>query len=84
MNAVDEPLYRLLGSTLTAAALEEGKAGAYRFREDDEGSAAFLADPRADKIAMKIDFAAHPPVAGLKAPTITDLEIDFGAGLDGR
>ncbi len=76
-NKVDEPLYALLGSTLTAAALEEGKAGAYRFREDDEGSAAFLAAPSADKIAMKIDFAAHPPVAGLKRPTalITDAQI---------
>lgn len=76
-NKVDEPLYRLLGSTLTAAALEEGRAGAYRFREDDEGSAAFLAAPTADKIAMKIDFAAHPKVAGLKSPTalITDAQI---------
>ncbi len=76
-NKVDEPLYRLLGSTLTAAALQEGRSGAYRFRADDEGSAAFLADPKAEKIAMKIDFAAHPPVAGLKAPTalITDAQI---------
>jgi len=76
-NKVDEPLYALLGSTLTAAALEEGKAGAYRFREDDEGSAAFLADPKPEKIAMKIDFAAHPPVAGLASPTalITDAQI---------
>lgn len=76
-NKVDEPLYRLLGSTLTAAALQEGIAGAYRFREDDEGSAGFLAAPSADKIALKIDFAAHPRVAGLKAPTalITDAQI---------
>ena len=76
-NKVDEPLYALLGSTLTAAALEEGKGGAYRFRADDEGSVAFLADPKPDKIAMKIDFAAHPAVAGLKAPTalITDAQI---------
>lgn len=76
-NKVDEPLYQLLGSTLTAAALEEGKSGAYRFRADDEGSAAFLADPKTDKIALKIDFAAHPSVAGLKAPTalITDAQI---------
>lgn len=76
-NKVDEPLYRLLGSTLTAAALEEGKAGAYRFRADDEGAAAFLTNAKSDKIAMKIDFAAHPPVAGLKAPTalITDAQI---------
>ena len=76
-NSVDEPLYRLLASTLTAAALEEGKSGAYRFRPDDDGSAAFLADPKADKVAMKIDFAAHPLVAGLKEPTalITDAQI---------
>lgn len=76
-NTVGEPLYQLLGSTLTAASLEEGKSGAYRFAADDDGSAAFLADPRADKIAMKIDFAAHPAVAGLKQPTalITDAQI---------
>lgn len=76
-NMVDEPLYQLLGSTLAAAALEEGKTGAYRFRPDDEGASAFLSDPKADKIAMKIDFAAHPPVAGLKAPSalITDAQI---------
>ncbi len=76
-NAVDEPLYQLIGSTLTLAALEEAKSGAYRFRADDEGSAAFLADPRPDKIASKIDFAAHPVVAGLKAPTalVTDAQI---------
>lgn len=77
VNKVDEQLYQLLGSTLTAAALAEGKAGAYHFRADDEGAAAFLANAKADKIAMKIDFAAHPPVSGLKAPTvlITDAQI---------
>ncbi len=78
-NAVDEPLYALLGSTLTALALEEGKTGAYRFRPDDEAAAAFLADPKAEKVAMKIDFAAHPPVAGLAAPTalVTDAQISY-------
>lgn len=76
-NKADEPLYRLLGSTLTAAVLEEGKSGAYQFRPDDDGAAAFLADPKPENIAMKIDFAAHPVVAGLKAPTalITDAQI---------
>lgn len=76
-NKVDEPLYQLIGSTLTAAALEEGKGGAYRFRADDTGSADFLADPRPEKIALKIDFAAHPRVGALKAPTvlITDAQI---------
>jgi hypothetical protein len=76
-NKVDEPLYALLGSTLAAAALDEGKAGAYRFRADDDGASSFLADPRPEKIALKIDFAAHPAVAGLAAPTalITDAQI---------
>jgi len=76
-NAVDEPLYHLLGSTLTAAALEEGKSGAYRFRADDSGSADFLADPQPGRVALKIDFAAHPAVAGLKTPTVlvTDAQI---------
>ncbi|MBI4059848.1 MAG: hypothetical protein HY403_00305, partial [Elusimicrobia bacterium] len=69
-NAVNEPLYQLLSSTLAAAAIEEAKAGAYRFRPDDEGAAAFLADPKAEKLAMKIDFAAHPPVSGLAVPTV--------------
>ena len=76
-NAVDEPLYQLIGSTLTAASIEEAKSGSFRFRADDEGASAFLADPRADKIALKIDFAAHPAVAGLKAPTalVTDAQV---------
>jgi len=76
-NKVDEPLYALLGSTLSAVALEEGRSGAYRFRADDEGSLGFLSDPTPSKVSMKIDFAAHPPVAGLKAPTalITDAQI---------
>ena len=76
-NAVDEALYALIGSTLTAAAVEEAKSGALRFRADDEGAAAFLADPRPEKVALKIDFAAHPAVAGLRAPTalVTDAQI---------
>ena len=76
-NSVDEALYALIGSTLTAVAVEEAKSGGLRFRSDDEGATAFLADPRPDKVAMKIDFAAHPAVAGLRAPTalITDAQI---------
>ena len=69
VNMVDEPLYQRLGSTLTASAVEEAKSGAYRFRPDDEGSAAFLADPKPENVTLKIDFAAHPKVAGLEAPT---------------
>ncbi len=69
VNMVDEPLYQRLGSTLTASAVEEVKSGAYRFRPDDEGSAAFLADPKPENVTLKIDFAAHPKVAGLAAPT---------------
>lgn len=68
-NAVDEPLYRRLDAALAAAAVEEGKSGAYRFRPDDEGAAAFLADPGPEKVTLKIDFAARPRIAGLSAPT---------------
>ena len=76
-NKVDEALYALIGSTLTAVAVDEAKSGALRFRPDDEGASAFLADPRPDKVAMKIDFAAHPRVAGVRAPTalVTDAQI---------
>lgn len=76
-NAVDEPLYQLLGSTVAAAAAAEAKAGALRFRSDDEGASAFLADPRPEKVASKIDFAARLPVAGLKRATalVTDGQI---------
>ncbi|UPT72516.1 MAG: hypothetical protein M0D55_11090 [Elusimicrobiota bacterium] len=76
-NKVDEPLYQLIGSTVAAAAAAEAKAGGLRFRADDEGAAAFLADPRPDKVASKIDFAARLPVAGLKAPValVTDGQI---------
>lgn len=76
-NKVDEALYALIGSTLTAASVDEAKSGGLRFRPDDEGASAFLADPRPEKVAMKIDFAAHPAVAGLRAPTtlVTDAQI---------
>lgn len=65
-NAVDEPLYKKLGAALAAAAVEEAKAGAYRFKPEDEGAAAFLADPRPEKVALKIDWASPIAVAGLK------------------
>ena len=68
-NKVDEALYQRLGSTLTAAVVEEAKSGSFRFRQDDEGSAAFLADPKPENVMLKIDFAAHPKVAGLSSPT---------------
>ncbi len=76
-NKVDEPLYQLIGSTLSAVSAREASSGAFRFHADDEGASAFLADPRPDKVALKIDFAAHPPVAGLASPTalVTDAQI---------
>lgn len=65
-NAVDEPLYRLLGPALSAAAMVEAKNGAYRFKPDDASAAAFLADPAPEKIALKIDWASPVAIAGLK------------------
>lgn len=64
-NAVDEPLYKRVVAALAAAAADEAKAGAYRFKPDDEGAAAFLADPRVEKIALKIDWASPVHIAGL-------------------
>ncbi|MEK7388525.1 MAG: hypothetical protein AAB036_02380 [Elusimicrobiota bacterium] len=66
-NVVDEALYRAIGSTLAAVAVEEVKSGAFRFRSDDEGADVFKADPQTDKVTMKIDFAANVRVSGLTA-----------------
>lgn len=63
-NAVDEGLYRRLGPALNSAAIEEARAGAYRFKPEDEGATAFLADPKAEKILMKIDWASPVPLRG--------------------
>lgn len=67
-SVVDEPLYKGLGPSLSEAAAAEAKSGAYKFRSDDEGASAFMADPKPEKVALRIDFAARPKVAGLKAP----------------
>ena len=67
-SVVDEPLYKSLGAALGAASVDEAKSGGYKFRSDDEGAASFLADPKPEKVALKIDFAARPRVAGLKDP----------------
>lgn len=64
-NAVDEPLYQSLGAALNAAIVEEAKSGAFRFKADDEGAAAFAADPKPEKVLVKIDYAAKVEVAGL-------------------
>lgn len=69
-NAVGEPVYQALGAALTAATVEEAKSGGFRFKAEDEGSAAFLADPKPEKISLKIDFAAPVKVAGLTAPMV--------------
>jgi len=69
-NEVGEPLYQALGAALTAATIEEAKSGAFRFKPDDDGQAAFLADPKPEKVLLKIDYAAKVAVAGLIAPTV--------------
>lgn len=65
-NAVDEPLYKKLGAALASAAVEEAKAGAYAFKAEDDGAAAFLLDPKPEKVALKIDWASPVPIAGLQ------------------
>ena len=65
-NAVGEPLYQSLGAALTAATVEEAKSGAFRFKADDAGASAFTADPKPEKVLLKIDYAAKAEVAGLK------------------
>ena len=69
-NAVGEPVYQALGAALNAATVAEAKSGVFRFKLDDEGAAAFLADPKPEKISLKIDFAAPAKVAGLTAPMV--------------
>lgn len=65
-NAVGEPVYQALGAALAAATVEEAKSGEFRFKPDDEGAAAFAADPKPEKVLLKIDYAAKVRVAGLK------------------
>ena len=69
-NAVGEPVYQTLGAALNAATVEEAKSGAFRFKSDDAAAAAFLVDPKPEKITLKIDFAAATKVAGLAAPMV--------------
>lgn len=69
-NAVGEPVYQALGAALSSATIEEAKAGAFKFQAGDDGADAFLADPKPEKISLKIDFAAPVKVAGLKAPLV--------------
>ncbi len=69
-NEVGEPVYQALGAALTAASIEEAKSGAFRFKVDDDGQAAFLADPKPEKVLLKIDYAAKVTVAGLAAPMV--------------
>ncbi len=69
-NAVGEPVYQALGAALNAATVDEAKSGVFRFKVDDEGASAFLADPKPDKISLKIDFAAKVKIAGLTAPVV--------------
>lgn len=64
-NSVDEPLYKRLGPALQAAAAEEARAGAYAFKPDDAGGAAFLVDPKPEKVALKIDWAAPVTLEGV-------------------
>lgn len=69
-NKVDETVYKALGGALADATVSEAKDGAFRFKLDDEGASAFLADPKPEKILLKIDYAARPRVAGLTAPLV--------------
>lgn len=69
-NAVGEPVYQALGATLNAATVEEAKSGAFKFSPMDDGANSFLADPKPEKIGLKIDFAAPVKVAGLTAPMV--------------
>jgi hypothetical protein len=69
-NAVGEPLYQSLGAALTAATVAEAKAGAFRFKPDDAGAAAFAADPKPEAVLLKIDYAAKVQVAGLNAAMV--------------
>ncbi|OGR99867.1 MAG: hypothetical protein A2V88_08595 [Elusimicrobia bacterium RBG_16_66_12] len=69
-NKVDEAVYGSLGAALAAAAVSEAKDGAFQFKLDDEGASAFLADPKPEKILLKIDYASRPKVAGLADPLV--------------
>ena len=69
-NAVGESVYQTLVATLNSATIEDAKSGAFRFKADDEGGTKFLADPKPEKILLRIDYAAKVRVAGLAAPMV--------------
>jgi hypothetical protein len=69
-NSVSEPVYQTFGSALNAATIHEAQSGLFKFLPADDGANSFLADPKPEKISLKIDFAAPVTVAGLKAPMV--------------
>ncbi len=69
-NEVSETLYQTISTALTAAIIDETSSGGFRFKADDEGAVDFRRDPRPEKIAVKIDFAAKVPLAGLPSAMI--------------
>ncbi|HXT01056.1 MAG TPA: hypothetical protein VN915_10300 [Elusimicrobiota bacterium] len=69
-NAVGEPVYQALGAALNAATIEEAKDGAFKFLPGDDAANSFLADPKPEKIGLKIDFASPVKVAGLASPMV--------------
>ena len=69
-NGVGEPVYQALGPALNAATIAEAKAGTFNFLAADDGANAFLANPKPEKISLKIDFAAKVKIAGLAAPMV--------------
>ncbi|MDE2491611.1 MAG: hypothetical protein KGM24_12260 [Elusimicrobia bacterium] len=69
-NAVDEGVYKTLEVALARETIADVKSGAFRFKPGDAGRDAFVADPNPDKILLKIDYASHPKIAGLAAPTV--------------
>ncbi len=69
-NEVGEPVYQSLGAALNAATIAETKSGAFRFKSDDDGRSSFLADPKPEKVLLKIDYAARVSVTGLSSPMV--------------
>lgn len=64
-NQVGEPVYQRLEAALKDAVIQDAKSGAFRFKPDDDGADAFKADPKPEKVLLKIDFAAKVQVSGL-------------------
>lgn len=80
-NEVDDSAYERLEEPVKGATVRDAQAGEFRFRLDDEAAASFPADPRPEKIQMKIDFGSRVPLEGLADAFVLVEESQIGSSM---